>query len=126
MALSRELADHLRQFIEWKAMIDQPTDAEEPLFVGERGPLTAQGLQLIWKRAIERAGLPKELSIHSARHTIAVALLKKTGNLRLVQKQLGHTDPAVTANLYADVAFEDMQESLNGLYGVDVDSAKDQ
>jgi site-specific recombinase XerD len=89
---------------------------EGALFLGKRGRLTAQGLQRIWKAAIKRAGLPKELSIHCARHTIAVHLLRKTGNLRQVQKQLGHASPAITANMYADVSFEDMQTGLNGLY----------
>ena len=51
-----------------------------------------------------------------ARHTIAVHLLKKTGNLRQVQKQLGHASPATTANMYADISFEDMQNGVNGLY----------
>ena len=87
-----------------------------PLFVGSRGVLTSRGLQQIWKVAVKRAGLPDELSIHSARHTIAVQLLKKTGNLRQVQKQLGHASPATTANMYADITFEDMQNGLNGLY----------
>jgi integrase len=110
LAISKELAQHLKDYI---AGIDQKSG---PLFVGSRGPLTAQGLQRIWKVAVKRAGLPKELSIHCARHTIAVHLLKKTGNLRQVQKQLGHASPATTANMYADVSFEDMQNGLNGLY----------
>ena len=108
LAISKDLCSHLKDFIENRK--------KGPLFVGSRGPLTAQGLQLIWKAAIKRAGLPKELSIHSARHTIAVQLLKKTGNLRQVQKQLGHASPATTANMYADISFEDMQNGLNGLY----------
>jgi len=107
LALSDELAAHLRHYIGGRT--------QGHLFVGQRGPLTAQGLQRIWRRAVKLAGLPK-LSIHSARHTIAVALLKKTGNLRMVQKQLGHSSPATTANMYADVSFEDMQEGLTGLY----------
>ena len=111
MAIGTELRNHLREYIDWA---DRRTG---PLFVGQRGPLTTRGLQQVWQAAVKRAGLPKELSIHSARHTLAVHLLKKTGNLRAVQKQLGHASPAVTANMYADVAFEDMQESLNGLYG---------
>ena len=78
--------------------------------------MTAQGLQRIWKATVKDAGLPKELSVHSARHTIAVHLLKKMGNLRQVQKQLGHSSPATTANMYADISFEDMQEGVNGLY----------
>ena len=79
--------------------------------------MTPSGLQRVWKRAVARAGLPEELSIHCARHTIAVHLLKKTGNLRLVQKQLGHSNPATTANMYADVSFGDMQDVVTGLYG---------
>jgi integrase len=110
LAISKELVAHLKEYIAWT---DRKTGQ---LFVGGRGKLTAQGLQRIWKAAVSRAGLPKELSIHSARHTIAVALLKKTGNLRQVQKQLGHASPATTANMYADVSFEDMQEGVNGLY----------
>ena len=108
MAIGNGLIKHLKEFI--------GNRKSGPLFVGSRGPLTAQGLQCIWREAIKRAGLPRELSIHSARHTIAVHLLKKTGNLRFVQKQLGHASPATTANMYADISFEDMQEGVNGLY----------
>ncbi len=110
MALGKELARHLKDYIAW-------TDRKSgQLFIGSRGALTAQGLQRIWKRSIKLAGLPKELSIHSARHTIAVHLLKKTSNLRQVQKQLGHASPATTANMYADISFEDMQNGVTGLY----------
>ena len=110
LALGKDIAQHLKEYIAWTGQ------KKGRLFVGCRGPLSAQGLQRIWKRAIYLAGLPEELSIHSARHTIAVALLRKTGNLRQVQKQLGHASPATTANMYADITFEDMQNGLNGLY----------
>ena len=76
---------------------------------------TTRGLQHVWKRCVESAGVP-EFSIHSARHTLAVHLLKKTGNLRQVQKQLGHNSPVTTALMYADVSFDDMKEGLTGLY----------
>jgi integrase/recombinase XerD len=110
LALGKDIAQHLKEYIAW-------TDRKKgPLFLGSRGPLTAQGLQRIWKRSIKLAGLPKELSIHSARHTIAVHLLRKTGNLRQVQKQLGHASPATTANMYADISFEGMQNGVTGLY----------
>jgi len=110
LALGKDVQEHLKEYIAWTGR------KKGRLFVGCRGPLSAQGLQRIWKRAIYLAGLPDELSIHSARHTIAVQLLKKTGNLRQVQKQLGHASPATTANMYADISFEDMQNGLNGLY----------
>ena len=110
LALGKDIALHLKEYI---ADMDLKKGS---LFVGSRGSLTAQGLQRIWKRSVKLAGLPKELSIHSARHTIAVHLLKKTGNLRQVQKQLGHASPATTANMYADISFEDMQDGVTGLY----------
>ena len=110
MALGKDLARHLKDYIAWT---DRKSGA---LFVGSRGTLTAQGLQRIWKRSIKLSGLPKELSIHSARHTIAVHLLRKTSNLRQVQKQLGHASPATTANMYADISFEDMQNGVTALY----------
>jgi len=116
LAIGKELCQHLQQYIEWKKLVNQPTKPISALFVGKRGNLTAQGLMFIWKRCVSEANLPKELSIHSARHTLAVHLLKKTNNLRQVQKQLGHTSPVTTANMYADVSFSDMQEGVTGLY----------
>jgi integrase/recombinase XerD len=126
LAIGKELADHLKDYLTWRScrIADMDgafrkglVDTKGPLFIGCRGPLTAQGLQRVWKAAIKRAGLPAELSIHSARHTLAVHLLRKTGNLRQVQKQLGHSSPTITAAMYADVTFEDMQDGLSGLYG---------
>ena len=110
LALGKELTAHLKEYIEFT---EQTTGK---LFAGQRGDLSAQGLQRVFKSAVKRANLPESLSIHSARHSIAVHLLKKTGNLRMVQKQLGHASPATTANMYADISFEDMQDGVSGLY----------
>jgi len=127
LAIGKELTDHLRAYLAWRAARVSDMDrayrkglaaTKGPLFVGSRGPLTKQGLQRIWRSAIHRAGLPAELSIHSSRHTLAVHLLKKTNNLRQVQKQLGHSSPTTTALLYADISFEDMQAGLTNVYAV--------
>ena len=114
LGISDDLINHLKEYLDGRE-----TGA---LFIGKRGKLKASGLQSIWRLAIRRAGLPKELSIHSARHTMGFTLLKKTKNLRQVQKQLGHSSPAVTANIYADVSFEDMRKGVNGLYDSDAPS----
>jgi len=125
LAIGKELVDHLRAYLAWRSarissMVSKHRKGlaatKGPLFVGSRGSLSKQGLQRIWRSAIHRAGLPEELSIHSSRHTLAVHLLRKTGNLRLVQAQLGHSSPVTTANLYADVSFEDMQAGVTNLY----------
>lgn len=110
LAVSPELLAHVQGYAKARGL------KKGPLFVGQRGPLTKLGLQQIWRMAIQRAGLPIELSIHCARHTLATHLLRKTKNLRQVQLQLGHSSPAVTANMYAGVTFEEMQAGVTGLY----------
>jgi integrase len=117
LALPDNLVSHLAGYIKWKSLVGQSTNAESPLFVSKAGTgFTTRGLQHAWKAALKYAGLPASLSIHSARHTLAVHLLKKTGNLRQVQKQLGHRSPVTTANMYADISFEDMQAGISSVY----------
>ena len=111
LPISTELAKHLETWAKDKIAISGP------LFVGLRGPLTVRGLQQMWDRCRIAAGLLDGLSIHCARHTMAVQLLRKEKNLKLVQQQLGHSSPVTTANMYAFVTWEDHQEALNGLYG---------
>ena len=55
---------------------------------------------------------------------MAVHLLKKTGNLRQCQKQLGHKSSNSTARFYADISFEDMQAGVEGLYNSDAQSGQ--
>jgi integrase/recombinase XerC len=76
-----------------------------PIVLGQRGSLTSRGWQEAWAAACKRAGI-RPLSIHKARHTTATMLYRSTHDLRLVQEQLGHTDPATTS-IYAGISFED-------------------
>ena len=110
LPIANSLFQHIRQ------VLKQEKRHAGPLFVGQRGALTIRGLQQIWDTAIRRAGLPKGLSIHCARHTLATHMMSKTSNLRLVQHQLGHSSPATTANMYASVLFEDHKNALNELF----------
>jgi integrase/recombinase XerD len=115
IGISRPLADHLRQYIEWKQSRGYSTAPSSCLLRGKKGCLSCRQAQRLWGDALRIAGLP-HYGIHGARHTLAVALLRKTNNLRIVQKQLGHASPVTTANLYADVPFEDMQNALEDVY----------
>lgn len=113
LPISKSLASHLAGFI-------GDRKGDESLFVGKRGPLGKRALQHIWTKAVERARLPKGYSIHAARHTMAVKMLKTTNNLRMVQLQLGHSSPVTTANMYADVPFEDRQGALEAMFGATI------
>ena len=115
LAMPPELVRHLRTFIDWKDSAGESVKPGAPLLAGKRGAFGVRGLQLLWKSAVERAGLPKEYSIKAARHTCGVHLLAKTRDLRAVQKQLRHQRPETTT-VYADVTFERMREGVTGLY----------
>ena len=86
------------------------------LFASERGnQITASGIQQLFKKWVKKAGLPKQYSIHSLRHTYATRLYKASCyNLRLVQKQLGHSSVSTT-QVYADTSSEDVDEALANL-----------
>ncbi len=86
------------------------------LFYSQRNPqMTPSAIQQVFKRWAAKAGLPKRYSIHSLRHTYATRLHKASGyNLRLVQKQLGHSSVATT-QVYADVVAEDVSMALANL-----------
>jgi integrase len=113
VTIDSALAKHLREYIAWKKITGESVDAEAPLLSGskEGRPYTTMGLQKQFKEAIGNAGLPSHYSIHCCRHTFATYLLAGTKNLRLVQKQLRHSSPSVTA-VYADVTPEDMSNAM--------------
>ena len=52
-----------------------------------------------------------DLVSHMLRHTAATSALQKTGNLRTVQKLLGHKDPRSTA-IYTKVTVEDLRKAV--------------
>lgn len=65
---------------------------ERSLFLNQRGDrLSRQGLWLVVKRWTARAGLGRDLSPHSLRHTLAHHLLKEGHSRREVQQVLGLT-----------------------------------
>ena len=77
--------------------------------------MTRSGIQQVFKKWAKKAGIPANYSIHSLRHTYATNLYKASGyNLRLVQRQLGHSSPTVT-QVYADVMDTDVEEALRNL-----------
>ena len=86
------------------------------LFSSSRGEkLSRTALLLIAKNCYKQSGLPSHYHFHSLRHTYATRLYKSSNhNLRLVQKQLGHSSVATT-QVYADVLDEDVTIALEKL-----------
>ncbi|KPJ59671.1 MAG: hypothetical protein AMJ46_09975 [Latescibacteria bacterium DG_63] len=74
-----------------------------PLFSSLRGSrLCARQVQLRLQHWLAAAGITRQLSVHSLRHTFATRLYRQTGDLRLVQRALGHRHIATT-EIYARV-----------------------
>ena len=76
---------------------------------GTRYPITYTGLGSN-KRNWIKAGV--DARIHDLRHTTGMRTLRATGNLKVVQKLLGHTDIAITAKFYTDATLEDLRGAM--------------
>jgi integrase len=87
-----------------------PKTGESFKFVkGQRYPITYYGLGSN-KRKWAKAGVDARL--HDLRHTAGMRTLRTTGNLKLVQKLLRHSDIKTTANFYTDALVEDIRIGL--------------
>lgn len=64
-----------------------------------------------WHAAFEKSGVPY-LNFHALRHTTATWLLRQTGNLRLVQQVLGHTNITTTTK-YAHLVNTATENAMN-------------
>jgi integrase/recombinase XerD len=100
----------LREYLE-KARAHFLKDAEEKtLFLNAQGrQLTRQGLWLIFKEYVEKAGLPPDVTPHTLRHSFATHMLDRNADLINVQKLLGHTSISTT-QVYTHVSSERLRE----------------
>jgi integrase len=87
-----------------------PQAAKAGHVVGQRYPMTKAGAKTAWRRLKTRAGVDG-FRFHDFRHDFATNLLRETGNLKLVQRTLGHADIKTTAR-YAHVLDDDARALL--------------
>lgn len=73
------------------------------VFPTKRGtPIGSRNLLKYFQEAVEKAGLPK-VSFHSLRHLHATMLLSANLHPKVVQSRLGHSNIAMTMDLYSHV-----------------------
>ncbi len=80
------------------------------LFLNQRGGrLSRQSAWSVLKAATERAGITKDVSPHTLRHSFATHLLEGGADVRVVQELLGHAS-VTTTQVYTLITAETLRE----------------
>ena len=83
------------------------------LFLNRRGAqLTRAMIFTIVKRLVKIAGIQKNISPHTFRHSFATHLLENGADLRAIQQMLGH-ESITTTEIYMHVDKKHLTETLN-------------
>lgn len=115
--LSTKLLTHLRQYYpkykprEWLFEGQGSNESNLPI------PYTARSIQVFFKEAVQKAGIKKQVTVHSLRHSFATHLLENGTDLRYIQNLLGH-ESSKTTEIYTHVTtkgFDQIKSPLDNL-----------
>lgn len=77
-------------------------------------PVRPGAYQTASKKALKACGMDEARPAHDMRHHAATSLLKSKGNLKIVQRLLGH-ESVVTTSRYAHVSDDDVNDALEAM-----------
>ena len=81
-----------------------------------RKAICARWLRKFVKHLAGKAGIDKDLHVHSLRHSFASDLFRETKNLVLVQQALGHSSINTTV-IYTHISNPELEAALKGFRG---------
>ncbi|MGC8978472.1 tyrosine-type recombinase/integrase, partial [Caldisericum sp.] len=85
--------------------------------------ITTRTAERIFEQACEKAGIAKEVSIHSLRHSFATHFLESGVDLRYIQELLGHKS-SKTTEIYTHVSNKDLSKIKNPLDSIILEDVK--
>ncbi|AFT81842.1 tyrosine recombinase XerD [Leuconostoc carnosum JB16] len=86
------------------------------VFLNDRGnQLTRQGVWKIIKKLVLEAGITKNVSPHTLRHSFATHILENGADLRIVQELLGHADISTT-QIYTHISKKRLSEVYDNFH----------
>ena len=92
-------------------------EGDGPLFTTlDGGPIYTSYVRAMMDRMEKRAGIQHNVSPHTLRHTCATDLLRQTGNLRIVQRALGHSSISTTT-IYTHIVDDELADAMRKLRG---------
>ena len=107
VVLPRSVSDRIAAHL-----ADQDTDKGDALvFVSKAGgALRNSNWRIrVWKPACEASKMPEGLRIHDLRHTAASLAVSAGGNVKAVQRMLGHSTATQTMDRYAHLFTDDLE-----------------
>nr|WP_255552373.1 site-specific integrase [Maritimibacter dapengensis] len=90
--------------------------SNDHVLLSDMGKIWRKQHSQLFRRAVARAGLPRELVFHSLRHTYASDLVKAGVSLDSVAKQLGHANILTVVNTYGHLAEQVREAQIRGSF----------
>lgn len=112
----------LNQIMVW-GKIDEYIGSYRPveyLFEGQTGGrYSAESVYRVFKDAMQRAGIVKDVGVHCLRHSYATHLHEKRLDIRYIQELLGHRSTRTT-EIYTHVSRRNLMQVRSPIEDLDV------
>lgn len=110
--IGSEAVKYIRIYLKERKAMTSRTGDEEVLFLNRRGgKLSRVMIFMIIKDLALKAGIKKDISPHTLRHSFATHLVEGGADLRAVQEMLGH-ESITTTEIYTHLDREYLRETL--------------
>lgn len=110
--ISDKAIHEIELYLETRCHLEIPESEKDFLFLNRRGKhLTRVMVFLIIKEAAEKAGITKNISPHTFRHSFATHLVNGGADLRSVQEMLGH-ESIMTTEIYTHLDKQHLHDTI--------------